>query len=64
VLTCLKLMHIFAIEIQNADILVPANPSPHGKMAVKVESERERERQREREREVQIQIQRVAMEKM
>ena len=30
-------------KIQNGDILVPANPGPPGKMAVKMETERERD---------------------
>ena len=33
--------------VQNGDILVPANPGPPGKMAVKTERERQRERERE-----------------
>ena len=38
-------------KIQNGDILVPANPGPRGKMAIKINGERERERENERMRE-------------
>ena len=35
-------------KIQNGEILVPANPGPTGKIAIKI-GERERERERERD---------------
>jgi len=38
-------------KIQNGDILVPANPGPRGKMAIKINGERER-RMRERMRQL------------